>query len=333
MNESLQKTLALPNDVKSYFYIGHGADVCDPDSNQVVTHTVPDNCIYITIEQCGNTAYYKDERNAFLHSAIREDSALLKYPYLNLTKRRLAELLFVNEDIITVRLPGQTYAVSNFLPLAYWYRLDYPKLRYSGLCEKADLELHPEIVAKEAHWLPFLPGATYPYINKEQVIGKFAASSYPTMERVRHALRDRPANYYPVDIDDGKRYFHNIAEDIQKEYGFFNGISREDGPDAFFSNTYLMEKFPGIHYNVICRDLTCADHSRSFIATERRRSNSITQIRASRGLLNDSEFIWSVLDKIDRVETDEVKRSINQYTRAWKLANPRPPRLRPFGGW
>lgn len=319
MNETQRKILALPNDVKSYFYIGHGTDVCDPDTHEVVTHTVPDNCIYITIEICGKIAYYKEERNN--HLRLPYDSPLYKYPYLNLTKGRLAELLYLPQNEIRVHLPGQSYAASHFDPLATWYDPTYMKIRYTGLCEKRDLEANPDIV--HADDFPFSPGQPFPYIEKAEVIRKFSASSYPTRDRVSHALRDLPDRFQPRTIYEGRDYLTRITETIQEEYGFFRGISREDGPDAFFSNTYLMGKFPGIHYNVICRGVTCASHYNSDRAVRRRRADSDANLGLADLSMNDDDFVWAVLDKIDRVENDDFKRSINPYTRPWKLAHPR----------
>jgi hypothetical protein len=330
MNEPLRKTLALPNDIKTYFYCGHGSDICNPETNEVVTHIVPDNCIYVTLAECGLPTYTDVIRNGTLGS--RDSSTFFKYPYVTLFKEKLARLLNINVNSITVRLPGQTYAASYFFPVSYWYQGNTKGIRYSGLCEKADLEMNNAMVNYSD--FPLEAGNPFPVINKENIISKFAASSYPTMDRVRRVIDTAIANeplkfsdtYRPGSLGQGYQYLVGITRKIEEEYGYFSGISTEDGPDAFFSNTYLMEKFPGIHYNIICRVVTCDNHPAPPEVFMRRRRNSFVQQDVIRPQITNANFIWSILDKIDRVENDEFKDEVDRLRAVidFKADNPHP---------
>lgn len=321
MDERLRKTINLPNDIRTYIYSGHGEDVCDPETHQVITHIVPDNCIYITIEMCGKLVFTSTPRNAHLFST--DDATFLKYPYLSLFNPKLAQILDIkNINLLTVRLPGQTYAASYFFPFAFWYDDRHKYMNYSGLCDKRDLERNEAIM--ERTMFREAPGKKYPKIVKEEIIRKYSASSYPTMESVRNALRTIPEEYQPNSLLDGQKYLDRITREIEQEYGFYHDVSRKDGPDAFFSNTYLMEKFPGIHYNIICRDVNCVNNREaSELAKGRRRLNSEIQLQNFLPILNTPEFTWAILDKIEATENDTFKAAIADYVRSFKQLNPR----------
>ena len=86
-----------------------------------------------------------------------------------------------------------------------------------------------------------------------------------------------------------------------------------------------MEKFPGIHYNIICRSVNCEMRGKSGEAAAIRRSDSETQQKELVPALNNPAFIWAVLDKIMRDERGyEFTREVNNLTRVWKAKNPRP---------
>ena len=70
--ENLEKT--FPPEVPVYLYCGHGEEVCDPETKEIVVARVPDNCIYITIAECGMDTVSTSTANVLKYNFIPDNS-------------------------------------------------------------------------------------------------------------------------------------------------------------------------------------------------------------------------------------------------------------------
>lgn len=312
----------LPNDIKTYTYRGHGGDVCNI-AGVPITRRVPKGCIYVTIEEISEVTYSNEGRERSFHSQDADTRVKLKYPYLReFMNRDLRELFGIDPsaraDIIRVRLPGENYVVNRLSPLAYWAY--GPGDRWgpsngfatSGLCEKS---LYEQIVLADYP----KPGYFFdtrrelmPNIDKRHIIQYFNASIFPTQREVTEGLREFP-NLTPTNgsWDELKRVLRRMDHKIEEQCGIFNIDGDEDGPNAFLSNTYLMERFPGIHYNLVCR----ATQEFCKRGATRRRANSIVENTGRRTLLSNVDIQNAIIDRILANEPDispELRRRLNE---------------------
>ena len=82
--ESAQKVAAFPKTTPIYYYAGHGEDECDPVNHKPIVRQVPNDCIYITITECGVYAeidLFDNPREKLFRSKAPEIKSLLQYPY------------------------------------------------------------------------------------------------------------------------------------------------------------------------------------------------------------------------------------------------------------
>ena len=125
-----------------YYYGGHGSDLCEPSTMRPILDKVPDNCLYITITECGlktdlTFAHETTEENFFRDP---ETTAILRHPETLLNKQVIAAALHVNADAVHIHLPGQTYVRSYLSPFSYWHDDSRSAIAISGLIEKRKLE-------------------------------------------------------------------------------------------------------------------------------------------------------------------------------------------------
>lgn len=250
---SAKKVLALPHTIPIYYYAGHGEDVCDSNSHKPIVRKVPDNCIYITIVECGQYAdidLVENPREKLFRSQDPAIQQLLRFPYYKKNKQELARLFEVSDpQTIHIHFPGMDYVESFFQPIAYWD--DNPELwnegqkpllvfARSGLLDKAKMspQQRKEVTAE---------GVENFYITKNEVIKFYEESIYPTPDVVQTILDEEAfKDKYILDADDIQVFITNLVNTMEA------GVNSEL-PYSKLSNTYMMEKFPGIHYNVICR--------------------------------------------------------------------------------
>lgn len=293
--------LALPNDIKIYSYRGHGLDICE-DTGAPIVRTVPKGCIYVTIEECGVVTYAKEGREESFHSRDLDTKIKLKYPYLSFFDNDLRTLLDVPSsalaNIVRVRLPGENYVVSKLYPLSYWVNENGNRSGFatSGFCEKSKMEAHPNTFFPNNTFYNIVHGLI-PGFNKEEIIRYFSASVYPTMDEVRDALVDYNPVTPTVNWNNANNVVWEMKSKIEEQCGVFDipGEKNKDGPNAFLSNTYLMEKFPGIHYNLVCRAL---DEETCETGKIMRRTMSISENTARRDLLRTKQVQTMIIDKI-----------------------------------
>lgn len=287
-----------------YYYGGHGNDVCDPRTRLPIVRIVPDNCIYVTISECGFKTFIQGgEEDFFRHRFTRY---LLRNPDLADHKKDIAKAMKRKPDWLHIHMPGTPYVVSHFHPFGYWHNEAEAGLGISGLVDKVRLEgmgergkyfLRPPlrvVVARSGAFLLTMirnnalnpvdrdlkvekaielmksriaPREDYldtvftvrdanhiltevnVVVSKERLLEYFEPSVYPTKEEVQGFLDER----YP-----GKEVFFSsefpaIDEFIQQKMNPEHKV--ESDPMYPMSNTYMMKFFPGIHYNVVCREV------------------------------------------------------------------------------
>lgn len=151
------KLNAFPANTNIYRYGGHGTDMCDPNTHQPIEATVPGDCILITTGLCGRVNSFNQLEIDLFHESTEESRKLLRYPYLKENLAELAKRLKVPVENFHVKLPGETYIVSSFYPVAEWDTEHVFMVSESGLCEKRDIELLPDNVKTYAIFKTILP--------------------------------------------------------------------------------------------------------------------------------------------------------------------------------
>lgn len=312
----IEKIRQLPRDIEIYQMQGHGEDLCD-ETGQAIIHQVPNGCLYITIEECGNIAFTDNARENAFHSSEPTLKAKFKYPYLflpelngilNPTTRYVRNY----PNVIKIHFPGDNYACNQMYPFAYWYDLagreQHVGFAESGLVSKARAEMvqarnYPNRQFRTA----YVDDYTILDINKEHIMQYFQASIYPTPQQVREVLDNfsldgirylERGSYTPRTRREGANVCYEIEKQIEEKLGWYKGISDKDGPDAFMTNTYMMEKFPGIHYNFICRSMDADCERKRGVADIRRRRGSINENRPRRTLLDTPAVSDAIVDHI-----------------------------------
>jgi hypothetical protein len=301
-----------------YVYAGHGTDICDTSGN-VVTNTVPEGCVYITLGECGKTVVH-NESEKISRALIGQGLAKLpddifQIPFTDEKRGLLASAIGIEPGTLHVHNPGDDYVVSSFFPIAYWNRLDNRNmLGPSGLrvanklnCIDAGLvtqyiqstqpkpramsvpqfkqqlltlpkrpflraivqkglfdEIFNKELTKRKTDLKFgtvlgfqheeLVQDLSEYVDHDTLLEFFCGSVCPTPEQVKTVLAkyENPMRF---------RELYALTADIKKH------IAPETSQ---MTSTFLMETFPGVHLNLVCRsvDETCKP------AAEARRSVS-----------------------------------------------------------
>jgi hypothetical protein len=136
-----KKANSLPDDVPIYYHGGHGEDLCDPITHELRIDTVPENCIYITVGECGRVTQ-SDRINRFL-TLFRDPSekarTLLRFPYLFENLIEISKQTGFSKENFHVHLPGSKYVVSKITPPLSWNNEHFGML-FSGITEKSRIE-------------------------------------------------------------------------------------------------------------------------------------------------------------------------------------------------
>lgn len=126
-------------DAKIYYYGGHGSDVCNPRTRLPITRLVPDNCIYVTIAECGYSTFLEGSEENFFRNPASEK--VLRHIDLSNNKTILARKMKRKQDWVHVHMPGTPYVVSHFSPLLFWNDVkESTGMGLSGLIEKKKFE-------------------------------------------------------------------------------------------------------------------------------------------------------------------------------------------------
>ena len=245
-----------------YMYNGHGGTVCD-DKGKPVIKQVPDNCIYITQTVCGIV----NELDTKIFKAFADKS------YAHIWRnpiRYIKELqaLFEHEPTVHIHFPRCSYVDTEFFPLS-----DTPPF------EKAppntyQFQLSGLIPLAKALTIPdddrFLLGEVLTLPNrkleKDVLEHLFKYSDYPKLTFYKEGdpkpNSNEPKRTYVLEYDDSSQvFFREVKEETSAI-----------GKKFFVSN--LLETFPGVHFNFLCRslDLDCLGKARHAMTRRRRQS-------------------------------------------------------------
>ncbi len=246
--QSVEKVLALPQNIPIYYYAGHGNDICDETTHKPIIKQVPENCIYITVTECGlysELDIFESKREGSFRSTNPIHKKIFQYPYVRDNKKKLAELIEVSDvNNIHIHFPGMDYVESFFQPAAFWDKNEeqwaegdnYVLFTTSGLLEKSKMETNPnpgkEIASENPESF---------FISKNEILKKYTDSVHPTQATINEILEESFADKYILDTDDMNIFIDKVFDKMT---------------DDTLTNTYMMEHFPGIHYNVICRSVS-----------------------------------------------------------------------------
>jgi len=249
-----KKSEELSENAPKYFYGGHGGDYCHPIKKKIVTETVPENCIYITAAICGLPTYGIQSKMDLIYSDDSEIKKALKFPYKRGMKAKIANIIGVNTNDIHVHLPGTDYTVSEFQPIGYFLLDDRVEFYISGLLQIHDWNepSHVPPVYKS----PLDPN--FPF-NLSLFLKYYNDSVFPTQEQMTKICYDvlgddikKVGKDDKILVSDFFKKYHDLIKKI-------NELSQKDknvkNPYPFLSNTYLMKKYPGIHFFLICREV------------------------------------------------------------------------------
>ena len=121
LSKGIQKGKELAPNAKIYVYGGHGTDVCNKETKEVLIDIVPDDCIYITIGECGRVTYTDSKREAFFASTKEEDKQLFRDMFQSQAKLvEFAKKANISPNNLHIHYPGMKYVVNNFSPVAIY---------------------------------------------------------------------------------------------------------------------------------------------------------------------------------------------------------------------
>ena len=145
-----------------YYYGGHGSDVCDSITHIPIIKKVPDNCLYITITECGTESQLRFEEDETEENLFRfeENLEYLRHPNYLHYKSEIAKQLHVSPSAVHVHVPGDDYVLSYLSPFSFWSDENRNALAISGLVDTMKM-IQQEKSAKRAR--PF-------EVNKKKTI-------------------------------------------------------------------------------------------------------------------------------------------------------------------
>jgi hypothetical protein len=302
--DSVKKVLALPQNISIYYYAGHGNDICDEITHKPIIKQVPENCIYITISECGVPSILDvidNPQEKFFRNSNPIHKKLIQYPYVGENKKKLAKALGISDpSVIHIHFPGMNYVESFFQPVNYFDKDESLEIKndenleilfmHSGLLDKAKLEANPNpgknVKADEIETF---------YISKNEILQKYIDSVYPTQADVNEVLEEKFADKYILDNDDVNMFIVELVNKLKKET---------------LTNTALMEQFPGIHYNMVCRGVSKACDAEAVL---QRTLSGQQEIR--REQKNIEEFISQRIIFPKQLQANIKKFKKNLYTR------------------
>jgi hypothetical protein len=308
IDTGVKKANSLPDDVPIYYYGGHGRDLCKPGTDELMIDTVPEDCIYVTVGECGFETAYENivDIVELFRDSSKESRTILRYPYLFKSLKELSIVSKTKMKNIHVHLPGSKYVVSQLFPPLYFNSDRVFGMIFSGLSEKSLLEKVPSSVESFLNIKDFF---TYKYRGKLKPIEETAR----LISRLKEVFAEYPEIQNLLKKDGASILLHRmfpynreLSEDSILEYlselycsidtdtflDFFKGsvfpteeqvrtliskytmgmITGELYPmdilmidsaiqidfkkkesDRPFTSKSLMEKYPGIHYNMVCR--------------------------------------------------------------------------------
>ncbi len=143
--QGITKGKEIASSGKIYLYGGHGNDVCDKDTKEMIIGTVPENCIYVSSAECGKYANVNMELLRLFMSSDEKDKQLLREMFTSEDKRKeFAKRIGISPDSLHIHYPGMKYVVNNFAPFTYFDDEDIAFILPSGLMDKTKMEQYSE---------------------------------------------------------------------------------------------------------------------------------------------------------------------------------------------
>lgn len=230
-----------------FFYLGHGSDICTDDGGLDI-RKVPDNCMLITQTVCG---LVNDIPPAIIRKFIDPANRdIWMNPIAHIEELKAFFGQFPN---IHIHLPGCSYVNSSFSALSdfeteqsnntleeiYTHRVNVGLSGLLSLQGANTIPLDNEYIDNKRLVLNKYQGETYiPFATVQQF---YPGSIFPPAIQKKEEGSFFPASHIQLNVDnDGDVKFEEFKEEIYRIANQFP-ISR------------LMELYPGIHYNFLCR--------------------------------------------------------------------------------
>lgn len=232
-----------------YMYMGHGGDVIDKYGDPEIK-VVPENCIYITRAVCGLSTTLPFE--IFEAFANPDYEHIWRKPLEHIdTLRKI-----MDHPALHIHLPGCEYVDNTFYPLSddssspYYDKLN-PLLQLSGLVSLQDAQSIPKEDVKSIfdgqHY--FIGKKQLEYseaaykIKQEDLLRYFAYSTYPKLI-VSDEMFGHPPDIIPLrTLPEFPGYTSYPL--------FYDKVVRKR-----IKASQLMERYPGIHFNLLCRSIS-----------------------------------------------------------------------------
>jgi hypothetical protein len=242
-----------------YMSLGHASDIVSGDPL-----SIPTGCVYVTFTLCGEVSKYSHLiLKAFEDPAVK---SLLNDPVRHI--KRLTEYF---GETLHVHYPeaedptSRTYYDSRYTPFLAYDVKDHPTCfaKKSGLFRLGDLAVYKAPAAmqsREVHADSRPYTASYPCDNIDEATLKYLyrGSLFPTLEQV---LTEYDAAEKPLTYKNMKR--------LMKPYKY--------------TQSWAFERWPGVHYNFVCRGHAHAEENIKNSATKRRRAASAEAAAKLRG--------------------------------------------------
>lgn len=229
--------------MESYFYFGHAVDICTPTETgyKLVIKRVPENCIYITLAECGSATTIDLRRTKEIVDALaavdynellrsRDTSVLLGSRF-----ERNEDVLFQGVGLrrvltnLHVHFPGDSYVDSYYAPYLANTGFEAP----TRLC----------------------PSGIFQLRRAKSLLGSFSClelDDVDSAESVVHALYSYPGLKYPK-----QPAIEDLYEDLWRRFNvgpLTQVLTEVRIPQETVSN--LMIQLPGVHINTLCRTVS-----------------------------------------------------------------------------
>ena len=231
-----------------YMNLGHGNDIVKDDPLPV-----PEGCVYVTFALCGQISTHSHRiMKAFEDPAMKE---LLRDPV-----KHLARLTAHFGDTLHVHYPGatdptsRTYYDAKFTPFLANQVKDKCFSKKSGLYKLGDIatfKAPAALIAHEVHSDMRNYTATFPCDDIKEPVLKYIykGSLNPTLEDILKEHDAGPLSYKKMKA-------------VAKERAYLQ--------------SWAFEKWPGVHYNFVCRGSATTEENIKNSATLRRRRRSLS---------------------------------------------------------
>lgn len=256
-------------DERIYFYLGHGGSMTTPDHNLKIER-VPPNCIFITQTVCGivNTSVEK----IFKAFADKKNAAMWRDPVNHLNE---FNALFGDLPGIHIHYPNCTFVDTSFQPCSDNGDRGVHHIEYSGMVPLS--KAHTISFKKEPQGFDL-----YTQLNIDKMIeeGKIPGVSEQTVREMY-----RYSDYPTLKITPGKKQLYIPPKTgtmaVYSESGIVPFESLIQGSSSLSNSNSmldLMNQYPGIHFNFLCRSLKVGlNPERRRQLTLRRRHSAVVQ--------------------------------------------------------